>query len=51
MVSYNGHHVAEKYIDLIKQAQHSIVIATPYFIAKNKESMNALIAAQSVVLQ
>lgn len=46
MVSYNGHHVAEKYIDLIKQAQHSIVIATPYFIAKNKESMNALIAAQ-----
>ncbi|MDA2327099.1 phospholipase D-like domain-containing protein [Bacillus cereus] len=46
MVSYNGHHVAEKYLDLIKQAQHSIVIATPYFIAKNEESMNALIAAQ-----
>ncbi|OOR76905.1 cardiolipin synthase [Bacillus cereus] len=46
MTSYNGHYVAEKYIELIKQAQHSIVIATPYFIAKNKESMNALIAAQ-----
>ncbi|KAB2396662.1 MULTISPECIES: phospholipase D-like domain-containing protein [Bacillus cereus group] len=46
MVSYNGHHVAEKYLDLIKQAQHSIVIATPYCIAKNEESMNALIAAQ-----
>ncbi len=46
MTSYNGHYVAKKYIELIKQAQHSIVIATPYFIAKNKESMNALIAAQ-----
>ncbi|WP_141436208.1 phospholipase D-like domain-containing protein [Bacillus cereus] len=46
MVSYNGHHVAGKYIELIKQAKHSIVIATPYFIAKNKELMNALIAAQ-----
>lgn len=34
MTSYNGHYVAEKYIDLIKQAQHSIVIVTPYFIAK-----------------
>ncbi|PFE68295.1 cardiolipin synthase [Bacillus cereus] len=46
MTSYNGHHVAEKYIELIKQAKHSIVITTPYFIAKNKELMNALIAAQ-----
>ncbi|QWH17153.1 cardiolipin synthase [Bacillus mycoides] len=46
MVSYNGHHVAEKYIKLIKQAKHSIVITTPYFIAKNKELMNALIGAQ-----
>ncbi|MED0968527.1 phospholipase D-like domain-containing protein [Bacillus paramycoides] len=46
MASYNGHHVAEKYIELIKQAKHSIVIATPYFIAKNKELMNALIGAQ-----
>lgn len=46
MVSYNGNHVAGKYIELIKQAKHSIVIATPYFIAKNKELMNALIAAQ-----
>ncbi|PEA08419.1 cardiolipin synthase [Bacillus cereus] len=46
MASYNGHHVAEKYIELIKQAKHSIVITTPYFIAKNKELMKALIAAQ-----
>ncbi|PFJ09646.1 cardiolipin synthase [Bacillus cereus] len=46
MASYNGHHVAEKYIGLIKQAKHSIVITTPYFIAKNKELMNALIGAQ-----
>ncbi|PFQ45018.1 cardiolipin synthase [Bacillus cereus] len=46
MVSYNGHHVVEKYIELIKQAKHSIVITTPYFIAKNKELMNALIEAQ-----
>ncbi|OJD71940.1 phosphatidylserine/phosphatidylglycerophosphate/cardiolipin synthase family protein [Bacillus sp. NH11B] len=46
MTSYNGHHVAEKYIELIDQAKHSIVITTPYFIAKNKELMNALIGAQ-----
>ncbi|WP_142316186.1 cardiolipin synthase [Bacillus wiedmannii] len=46
MTSYNGHYVAEKYIELIKQAKHSIVITTPYFIAKNKEFMNALIEAQ-----
>lgn len=46
MASYNGHHVAEKYIELIKQAKHSIVITTPYFIAKNKELMNALFGAQ-----
>ncbi|MBK5448331.1 cardiolipin synthase [Bacillus sp. TH22] len=46
MASYNGHHVAEKYVELIKQAKHSIVITTPYFIAKNKGLMNALIAAQ-----
>jgi len=46
MTSYNGHHVAEKYIELINQAKHSIVITTPYFIAKNKELMNALIAAE-----
>ncbi|TKH19318.1 cardiolipin synthase [Bacillus wiedmannii] len=46
MASYNGHHVAETYIELIKQAKHSIVITTPYFIAKNKEFMNALIEAQ-----
>ncbi len=46
MASYNGHHVAEKYIELIKEAKHSIVITTPYFIAKNKEVMNALMEAQ-----
>lgn len=46
MASYNGHYVARKYIELIKQAKHSIVITTPYFIAKNKELMNALIGAQ-----
>lgn len=46
MVSYNGHYVAETYIELIKRAKHSIVITTPYFIAKNKELMNALIEAQ-----
>ncbi|KFN02975.1 cardiolipin synthase [Bacillus clarus] len=46
MVSYNGHHVVQKYIELIKQAKHSIVIATPYFIAKNKELMNVLLQAQ-----
>ncbi|MEC2394682.1 cardiolipin synthase [Bacillus thuringiensis serovar shandongiensis] len=46
MASYNGHNVAEKYVELINQAKHSVVITTPYFIAKNKELMNALIAAQ-----
>ncbi|CAH2465487.1 cardiolipin synthase [Bacillus sp. S4] len=46
MTSYNGHYVAQKYIALIKQAKHSIVITTPYFIAKNKALMNALIGAQ-----
>ncbi|MGE7888976.1 cardiolipin synthase [Bacillus cereus] len=46
MVSYNGHYVAETYIELIKQAKHSIVITTPYFIAKNKELMNTLIEAK-----
>ena len=50
MASYNGHHVAEKYIELIKEAKHSIVITTPYFIAKNKEVMNALMEAQNVEL-
>ncbi|MGG0724821.1 phospholipase D-like domain-containing protein [Bacillus mycoides] len=46
MTSYNGHYVAQKYIALIKQAKHSVVITTPYFIAKNKALMNALIGAQ-----
>ncbi|PTC10750.1 cardiolipin synthase [Bacillus wiedmannii] len=46
MACYNGHHVAETYIELIQQAKHSIVITTPYFIAKNKEFMNALMEAQ-----
>lgn len=31
---------------LINEARHSVVITTPYFIAKNKELMNALITAQ-----
>ena len=46
MASYNGHYVAEKYVKLINEARHSVVITTPYFIAKNKELMNALITAQ-----
>ncbi|MEK4706657.1 cardiolipin synthase [Bacillus sp. FSL R10-2780] len=46
MTSYNGHYVAQKYIALIKQAKHSIVITTPYFIAPNKALMNALFGAQ-----
>lgn len=46
MSSYNGHKVVTKYIELIKQAKHSIVIATPYFIPRDKELMKALIQAR-----
>ncbi|SDZ14294.1 phospholipase D-like domain-containing protein [Bacillus sp. 166amftsu] len=47
MSSYNGHGVVAKYIELIKRAKHSIVIATPYFIPRDKEIMNALIQARN----
>ncbi|SFI09194.1 cardiolipin synthase [Bacillus sp. 71mf] len=46
MSSYNGHDVIQKYIELIKQAKQSIVIATPYFIPKDEKLMNALIQAR-----
>ncbi|MDM5154314.1 phosphatidylserine/phosphatidylglycerophosphate/cardiolipin synthase family protein [Bacillus sp. DX1.1] len=44
--AYNGHHVVTKYIELINEAKQSIVIATPYFIPKDKALMNALIQAR-----
>ena len=44
--SYNGHDIIEKYIELIKQAKQSIVIATPYFIPKDEKLMNTLIQAR-----
>ncbi|PEA53014.1 cardiolipin synthase [Bacillus pseudomycoides] len=44
--SYNGHGMIQKYIELIKQAKRSIVIATPYFIPKDEKLMNALIQAR-----
>ncbi|MEH6889342.1 phospholipase D-like domain-containing protein [Bacillus sp. JJ864] len=44
--SYNGHDMIQKYIELIKQAKQSIVIATPYFIPKDEKLMNALIQAR-----
>ncbi|MEH7462970.1 cardiolipin synthase [Bacillus thuringiensis] len=44
--SYNGHDMIQKYIELIKQAKRSIVIATPYFIPKDEKLMNALIQAR-----
>ncbi|MGG0188031.1 phospholipase D-like domain-containing protein [Bacillus rhizoplanae] len=43
---YNGHDVIKKYIELIKQAKQSIIIATPYFIPKDEKLMNALIQAR-----
>ncbi|KEK24641.1 phospholipase D-like domain-containing protein [Bacillus gaemokensis] len=46
MSSYNGHRVVTKYMELIKQAKHSIVIASPYFIPRDKELMNTLIQAR-----
>lgn len=46
MVSYNGHHVTKKYIQLIKGAKQSIVIATPYFTPYDHGVMDALIAAR-----
>ncbi|HGE5780786.1 phospholipase D-like domain-containing protein [Bacillus sp. FSL K6-0042] len=46
MSSYNGHKVVTKYMELIQQAKRSIVIATPYFIPRDKELMNALIQAR-----
>lgn len=44
--SYNGHDVIQKYIELIKQAKQSIMIATPYFIPADEKLMNALIEAR-----
>lgn len=44
--SYNGHHVTENYINLIKKAKRSIIIATPYFIPYVEGVMEELIAAQ-----
>ncbi|WP_410982086.1 phospholipase D-like domain-containing protein [Bacillus cereus] len=46
MSSYNGHKVVAKYMELIKQAKDSIIIATSYFIPRDKELMNALIQAR-----
>ncbi|MDR4327744.1 cardiolipin synthase [Bacillus pseudomycoides] len=46
MSSYNGYKVVTKYMELIKEAKRSIVIATPYFIPTDKELMNALIQAR-----
>ncbi|HDX9580710.1 TPA: cardiolipin synthase [Bacillus pseudomycoides] len=46
LTSYNGHDLLQKYIELIKQAKQSIVIATPYFIPKDEKLMSALIQAR-----
>lgn len=46
MVSYNGHHVSKKYIQLIQEAKQSIIIATPYFIPYDNDVMDALIEAR-----
>ncbi|MFJ8530377.1 cardiolipin synthase [Bacillus sp. NPDC094106] len=46
MFSYNGHGIIAKYISLINQAKHSIVIATPYFIPRDQKLMDALIQAR-----